>query len=170
MQPLETTYQYTQAFCCAGVVLEKDGKILMIRENRPGHADHGMWNFPCGWLDLGEDPYETAIRETREEAGYDVKPHALLGIYSSVRNDLQKGNAMPHGINIFYVGTPLNEEPYTHDYEVSEIQWITPNDFLALPDNSLRGSKRLKSITKDYMEGKRYPLELIQHAIQKIED
>ena len=137
----------------------------MIKEHRPGNADHGKWNFPCGFLDLGEDPYETAIRETREEAGYDVRPHALLGIYSVARNDIVKGNAMPHYVGIYYIGAPLNEVPYEHDSEVAEIRWLTPDEALAFPDELMR-SRNIKIVIKDYAAGTRYPLEVVHHMDQ----
>lgn len=166
MKRMGTTYLQSQVFCGAGVILEKDGKILLIKEHRPGKPDHGTWNFPCGFLDLGEDPYEAAIRETREEAGYDTKPYALLGVYSNVREDLLKGTNMPHGIFIYYIGVPLNDEAYEHDHEVSEIRWITPDELLLFSDESIRGGANRKKIIQDYKNGKRYPLEVVQHMVK----
>lgn len=34
--------------------------------------DDGAWSFPKGLLDVGEQPFDAAIREFREEVGFDV--------------------------------------------------------------------------------------------------
>ena len=51
--------------------------------------DIDIWNLPGGGMELGELPTETAIRETCEETGLDVKLERLVGVYSKPQdNDL----------------------------------------------------------------------------------
>ena len=47
----------------------KEGKILLVHER-----SDNKWAMPGGWADVGDIPSEVAIRETKEESGYDVKP------------------------------------------------------------------------------------------------
>lgn len=46
----------------AGGIVEHDAKALFIKKN-------GTWDFPKGWIDEGEYPMQTALREVREECG-----------------------------------------------------------------------------------------------------
>jgi ADP-ribose pyrophosphatase YjhB (NUDIX family) len=57
-------------------VHDQDGRVLMVRET----AD-GRWALPGGWADVNEGLVEGAVREVREESGYEVEAIRLLGIY-----------------------------------------------------------------------------------------
>jgi ADP-ribose pyrophosphatase YjhB (NUDIX family) len=56
-------------------VVFKDDKILMVRE-----IHDGMWSLPGGWADIGFTPGEVAVKEVKEESGYDVKAVKLLAV------------------------------------------------------------------------------------------
>ena len=57
-----------------------DGRIVLAR--RAIEPGHGLWVFPGGYVDRGEDVRTAAIREAREEAGIDIRLDGLVGIYS----------------------------------------------------------------------------------------
>jgi ADP-ribose pyrophosphatase YjhB (NUDIX family) len=52
-----------------------EDKILLVKERGDG------WTMPGGWVDPGESPSEAAVRETKEESGYDVSAVRLMAIY-----------------------------------------------------------------------------------------
>jgi ADP-ribose pyrophosphatase YjhB (NUDIX family) len=56
-------------------VVFKDNKIVMVRENTDGN-----WSLPGGWADIGLTPSEVAVKEVKEESGFDVKAIKLLAI------------------------------------------------------------------------------------------
>lgn len=56
-------------------VVFREGKLLLVREKIDG-----AWSLPGGWADIGLTPAEVAVKEVREESGFDVKPVRLLGI------------------------------------------------------------------------------------------
>jgi len=56
-------------------VIFQEGKILMVREK----IDN-CWSLPGGWADVGYSPAEVAVKETREEAGLEVRPVKLLAV------------------------------------------------------------------------------------------
>ena len=58
----------------------KDGKILLVQE-----STDNCWAMPGGWADVGNIPSEVAIRETKEESGFDVKPKKVIGVYDANR-------------------------------------------------------------------------------------
>src|SRR5258708_408411 len=81
MEKLVTTY------IVAGVVIKHNGKYLLVQENRPGSLDiHGLWNFPAGRVDEGQTIEETAVREAKEESGYDVVLVRKLDIFQDNAN------------------------------------------------------------------------------------
>lgn len=62
-----------------GVFVVHDGKILLVqRRMRP---EIGKWSIPAGFVDAGEDPEETAVREAREETNLEVAIEDLIGVY-----------------------------------------------------------------------------------------
>ncbi|SFF10941.1 ADP-ribose pyrophosphatase YjhB, NUDIX family [Paenibacillus catalpae] len=56
-------------------VIFKDNKILLVREKIDGG-----WSMPGGWSDIGYSPKEIAVKETKEEAGYDAAAIRLLAV------------------------------------------------------------------------------------------
>lgn len=62
----------------AFVVLQDEGqKVLWVKR-----TDYDVWNLPGGRSHGLEPPWETAIRETKEETGLDVDLTGLTGVYS----------------------------------------------------------------------------------------
>ena len=57
-----------------------DGRIVLVR--RAIEPGHGLWVFPGGYVDRGEDVRLAAVREAREEGGIDIRLDELVGIYS----------------------------------------------------------------------------------------
>jgi ADP-ribose pyrophosphatase YjhB (NUDIX family) len=56
-------------------VVFEDNKILLVREK----VDN-CWSLPGGWADVGYSPGEVAVKETREEAGLEVRAGRLLAV------------------------------------------------------------------------------------------
>jgi len=62
----------------AACIRDDRGRILLLR-----HSDGGdLWGFPGGAMELGERIADTVVREVQEEAGLEVEPVALIGVYS----------------------------------------------------------------------------------------
>lgn len=65
------------------------GKILMMR--RQGAHGEGTWASPGGHLEYGEEPEQTAARETKEEIGCGVKTWVPLGYTNDIFDGKDKG-------------------------------------------------------------------------------
>jgi 8-oxo-dGTP pyrophosphatase MutT (NUDIX family) len=61
------------------LLLNPDGGTLLFEDSDPGLVDARWWVTPGGGMDPGESEPETAVREVREETGFDLDPGALLG-------------------------------------------------------------------------------------------
>lgn len=84
-----------------GVVI-KDGKVLLARHTYGGGA--GKLIVPGGYMEFGEDPRETVIREYLEETGVMVEPGNIIGIrfntkdwYVAFRAEYVSGEARSDG-------------------------------------------------------------------------
>ena len=62
-----------------GVMVVQDGRLLLVR--RAMEPEKGRWSLPAGYLDHGESPVETAIREAREETGLVVRVTGLVDAF-----------------------------------------------------------------------------------------
>jgi ADP-ribose pyrophosphatase YjhB (NUDIX family) len=61
----------------SAIVVDGQNRILLQRR-----SDSGNWALPGGAMDIGETLAESAIREVKEETGFDVQPRRIVGIYS----------------------------------------------------------------------------------------
>jgi ADP-ribose pyrophosphatase YjhB (NUDIX family) len=61
------------------ITMPDGGLVLVRRAIEPGF---GLWVFPGGYVDRGEEIRLAAIREAREETGVEVTLGRLVGIYS----------------------------------------------------------------------------------------
>ena len=62
------------------VITTADERIVLVR--RAIEPGYGLWVFPGGYVDRGEEITVAAVREAREEAGLQVRLDGLINIYS----------------------------------------------------------------------------------------
>ena len=60
------------------VLIKEEDRFLLVQEK--GKHVHGLWNWPQGTLEKGEDLEGAAIRETKEETGIDIQIERKIGI------------------------------------------------------------------------------------------
>jgi 8-oxo-dGTP diphosphatase len=81
------------------IIRAADDRLVLVR--RAIEPGYGLWVFPGGYVDRGEEITAAAIREAREESGLDVRIDRLVNIYSY-------GGRSP--IIIVYAATALGGE------------------------------------------------------------
>ena len=65
------------------VPIDERGEIVLIHNRRPG-VDEALWELCAGTLDPGESPEAGALRELREETGYQAtQMEAIGGFYGT---------------------------------------------------------------------------------------
>jgi ADP-ribose pyrophosphatase YjhB (NUDIX family) len=62
------------------VIRADDGRIVLVR--RAIEPGYGLWVFPGGYVDRGEEITAAALREAKEESGLDVQLDGLINLYS----------------------------------------------------------------------------------------
>jgi len=72
---------YLDPKVAVGTIIETSGEsiVLVRRAIEPGY---GLWVFPGGYVDRGEEVHAAAIREAREECGLDIRIDRLVNVYS----------------------------------------------------------------------------------------
>jgi 8-oxo-dGTP diphosphatase len=71
---------YQNPLPCVSIIGIKGDKIALIK--RGIEPSKGSWNPPSGFMEYGEIPEETALRELFEETSLKAKIIKLLGVYS----------------------------------------------------------------------------------------
>jgi 8-oxo-dGTP diphosphatase len=62
-----------------GVMVVENGRLLLVQRAMPPEKD--KWSIPAGFVDRGEDPQATAVREALEETGLVVTICRLVDVY-----------------------------------------------------------------------------------------
>jgi len=95
-----------------------DGRVLLTR--RSIEPALGLWTFPGGYVDWGEDLATAARREMLEEVGLDIELGGLVGIYSYAD--------APVVIIVYHATVPDGVEAEADPHEVSEIGYFARED------------------------------------------
>jgi ADP-ribose pyrophosphatase YjhB (NUDIX family) len=109
-------------------VLDSRDRVLLIRR-----TDNGLWALPGGTQEVGEYIAETAVRETREEAGVEVEVVGIVGIYTNPNHvqsysDGEVRQQFSVCLKARYVGGDLQ----TSD-ETSDVRWVERAELERLP-------------------------------------
>jgi len=103
----------------AGVVIEEDGKILLVK--RKFEPYKGDWCLPAGFMEYDESPEQCAVRESKEELGVDVELTGLYGVYSG------KDDPRTHAVLVMYWAKIVGGELKPGD-DASEIELFAKNE------------------------------------------
>lgn len=106
-----------------GVVLRENGKYLLVQEKKP--KAYGKWNLPAGKVDEDETLEQTAVREAKEETGYDIK----LG-----RHLVTVHQAAERPVLHAYAGEINGGELAYPEHEIMDARWFTYDEILAMRD------------------------------------
>ena len=109
-------------------VLDDQDRVLLIRR-----TDNGLWAIPGGAQDFGEYIAETAVRETREESGIDIKVTGIVGIYTNPNHVMAYSDGeVRQQFSICFRARYLSGEPTSSD-ESSEVRWVPQDELDNLP-------------------------------------
>ncbi|GIF00740.1 NUDIX domain-containing protein [Paractinoplanes rishiriensis] len=107
------------------IVVDDRARLLLVRH--AGHRDG--WAVPGGAVDIGESPAQAAVREIREETGFQIGRPRLLDVLGGADYEVTYAN----GDRVAYVtavyqagiagGTPVPDRE-----EISELGWFTPRE------------------------------------------
>ncbi|MEU1587186.1 NUDIX domain-containing protein [Micromonospora sp. NPDC005710] len=100
-------------------VQDERGRVLLIQR-----TDNGLWALPGGGQEFGEYIADTAVRETREEAGVEIEVTSVVGIYSNPNHVVEYSDGeVRQQFSICFRGRYISGRPTPSD-ESSEVRWI----------------------------------------------
>ncbi len=137
-------------------VVVRDGRLLMVEEYAGG--DRLVLNQPAGHLEPDESLAQAALRETREETGWDVELTAFIGAYQWKVPDNGR-----HYLRFAFAAVPLRHDPGVRlDDGIERAIWLTPDELQA--ERARWRSPMVWQVASDFLAGRRYPLSLLQHV------
>jgi ADP-ribose pyrophosphatase YjhB (NUDIX family) len=103
---------------------DAQGRILLIRQ-----TDSGQWAMIGGSMEPLETPEETALRETREEAGVDVRLDGVLGVFGGPDQvvNYPNGDVVAY-VAIVFGATVVSGTPRPDQEETLAAGWFTPGE------------------------------------------
>jgi len=75
----------------------RDRHILLVQE-----AMDEKWCMPGGWVDVGDEPAKSIVREIKEESGFDVQITKVIGVFDANRDG--RPMELYHAFKIIFFG------------------------------------------------------------------
>ncbi|WP_442804271.1 NUDIX domain-containing protein [Streptomyces luteogriseus] len=105
----------------SAVVVDDAGRILLQRRR-----DNGMWALPGGVMHIGESLPECAVRETREETGFEVEVIGIVGTYTNPRHVFAYDDGeVRQEFSICFLARPVAGQLAVSE-ESTDVRWFDP--------------------------------------------
>jgi len=102
----------------AGVIVER-GLVLLTRRKAGTHLE-GLWEFPGGKVQPGEDPREALRRELREELGIEATVGEIIDVTFHRYEEARKAVLL-----LFFEATRLAGSPDPSAIDVAAFEWTS---------------------------------------------
>ena len=113
-----------QKIVLAGVVFNKEGKVLILQRNENEDIYPGMWELPSGKREFFESSHNTLVREIREEAGLDIE---IIQPCSVFEYKIEKPNEIRDSTQINFIVTSNTSEVRLSE-EHQNYAWVSRDE------------------------------------------
>ncbi len=145
--------RFWQPDVTVATIVVRDGRLLCVEERVNGHV---VINQPAGHLEQDESLAEAALRETREETGWDVRLTSFVGAYQ------WRAETGRHYLRFAFAAEPVQHDPARKlDEGIVQAVWMTPDELQNA--QSRHRSPLVLQVVTDYLAGRRHPLSMLQH-------
>ena len=142
--------RFWQPDVTVATLVVRDGRLLCVEERANGQL---VINQPAGHLEPDESLADAAVRETREETGWNVRVTHLVGAYQ------WKAETGRHYLRFAFAAEPIDEIPDAKlDDGIVRALWLAPAELQALAPR--HRSPLVWQCAADFLGGCRYPLAL----------
>lgn len=156
--PVTADARFWQPDVTVATVVIDGGRVLIVEERVEGRL---VLNQPAGHLEPDEPIVEAAIRETREETGWEVRPTAFVGAYQWKAPSVSLGGAERTYVRFAFLAEPLHLDPRRPlDDGIVRALWMTPAQLQA--EQARHRSPLVGRVVADALAGRRFPLSLVQ--------
>jgi len=110
------------------LLINEEGKLLILKRSDKVKTYKGLWGGVAGYVEPGEEPYETALKEIQEEVGIKKEYVVLINQGGIVKfTDVYEGEQYKWTIYPFVFKIRKNQKIQI-DWEHLEYLWITPSE------------------------------------------
>ncbi|KAJ4976151.1 hypothetical protein NE237_001257 [Protea cynaroides] len=109
-------------------VINDKREMLVVQEKSGKFQASGIWKFPTGAVDEGENIREAAIREVKEETGIDAEFVEVLAFRQSHQSFFGKSDLL-----FICMLRPLSFDIQKQEAEIEAAQWMPIEDYEAQP-------------------------------------
>lgn len=146
--------RFWQPDVTVATIVVRDGRLLMVEERAQGRL---VFNQPAGHLEPDETLLDAALRETREETGWDVRLTAFVGAYQWKATETGR-----HYLRFAFAAEPVRHDPERAlDEGIIQTHWLTPAELRQ--EQARHRSPLVWQAVEDYLGGRRYPLDMLHH-------
>ena len=148
--------RFWQPDVTVATVVVHEGRLLCVEERVAGQL---VINQPAGHLEPDESLQEAAIREAREETGWDVRLTGFIGAYQWKAPLNADGSGGRHYLRFAFCGEAAGHDPDRPlDEGIVRAVWWTPAELQA--EAARHRSPLVWQVVEDFLAGRRQPLEL----------
>lgn len=97
-----------------------DIRAVMVREKMDGR-----WALPGGWADIGLSPTEVAVKEAKEESGFEVRAIRLLAVHDK---KFHPHPPSPYHVYKLFIQCEIIGGQAAIGAETSEVKFFSEND------------------------------------------
>lgn len=130
--------EYDTRLAAYAVIVDERDRILLALWNEGTEL---LWTMPGGGVELHETSAEGAVRELKEETGYDVRLGAVLGVDTHVipadQRHVPTGRPMKTVRVVFAAEVTGGELTHEVGGTTDEARWVPLADVASLPRVSL---------------------------------
>ncbi len=109
-------------------LLEHGGKILLFKRSNLVGTYRGLWGGVAGYVEELQDPYETAIKEIKMEAGIEIDALELVRKGDPIEfSDTYDGHRYDWIVYPFLFHIESKEFVQV-DWEHEEYRWVSPSE------------------------------------------
>ena len=102
------------------VVTDDQNRVLMIHK-----TDNDLWALPGGGHEPGESIADTAVREVKEETGYDIEVVSVTGLYTNPNHRMKYDDGeVRQQFSIAFRARLVGGEPLTSS-ESRAVEWLS---------------------------------------------
>lgn len=106
-----------------GSLVRRDGKYLLVKENPNGKE---VYNLPAGHVDKDEQLEVAAIREAKEETGFDVRLIEQIALYHE---------SAPQSVKHVYSAEIIGGDEKAQEGEILEVVWCSFDEIAELEES-----------------------------------
>jgi 8-oxo-dGTP pyrophosphatase MutT (NUDIX family) len=149
--------RFWQPDVTVATIVVDGGRVLCVEEHAGGRL---VLNQPAGHLEPDESLEQAALRETREETGWDVRLTAFVGAYQW-KAPMHPGETVQR----HYLRFAFAAEPVAHDATraldegIVRALWMTPAELMDARDR--HRSPLVWQAVADHLAGQRHSLSML---------